>query len=309
MIPILIAIFYLSRYLKNQLTLSSKSDGKNIYTPIYELVRKSDNKKVIFYGCIHVGNETYYEILQSRLNAQEGIVMYEGNPKSSTVNKTKEKAFWTKFSEVIGGISQNNGITYSDEWISNDIMPNKLNKLAKMVLNTKLLDNFLNQYHDSSQATQLSISWLFSTFLLNRSLIYIMKIVAFILYFPFNLFNKRKVVSKLRERVKRHWTINVRNEYAIKKLDEYLPDHNVIGLLWGAAHYKGMKKHLLKLGFIQIHEEWLTAFTQVPHLPNTTEEIDIENAQDSWAFFYISWQVNNLLKIVRQELYFGFKIK
>ena len=255
-VVIMIALIALAIYIPVRLIViitNKTSDvirrkGKTLYVPVVNLYNKRTQQRITFLGCIHIGNNGYYRTLE-HIIAQNphATVLCEGKKDTFTDQDKIAKHPYTLLANMMGMVTQFT-MQYQEHWEYNDL-DEKLDQLSRIMkfLSKKqkdgktLEDQLRAMKPKEKEYTGKLLSWL----LMNMTF--------------FSLIGKLRK-KKWKQRVIDHVILDMRNEHAINEVDKRKDAHII--LLWGAAHYPGMKSLLMKRGFEQTDRDWIPALTR-----------------------------------------------
>ncbi len=216
-------------------------------------------RSIIVINVIHFADAQYYATLQKLIDSLEGYaVLFEGtgtltpeqkeslSPSEKVVSGEFDKLF--EVLKVLSGIlelkGQKEGLTYPSTWVRTDMPIRELiRRFAAEDLHivsndmpsiTKLLNS-----EGDRKIVRWFVNRMFAKFPAHA-----------VLLGAFALFSKKK-------RAMKRIILDERNTFAFEGIQEQ--SGNVV-TIWGAAHFRGIEKHLKRAGFRAIRKDWYPAY-------------------------------------------------
>lgn len=243
-------LYLISRVINYIGTNTVRVRNGRVQTPVVTFEHPQTKRRVVFVGTMHSGLASYYRELQSIIETHsDSIVLYEGGPPGwskrleDLTPAEVEAIYWCRRDTIrktynalrMGLVYQQDGITYRDTWISNDLPP----------LETIRLELEYGLSPKDSMARIVKSRRLENMFLVNMpTIFYILPLIKY-------------KIKKVRDRF--HIAETVRNEVALKGIFAHSTDKDIV-TIWGAKHIDGFGKGLRAAGFREIARTWHTCY-------------------------------------------------
>ncbi len=231
-------------------------DGE-LQTPVVFYEHPETKRLVVFIATIHFAEPEYFASLQQIIESLSGYkILFEGVGKLSQEEgrhlTEKERDIVMQFDYVfemthkIGELMsfqyQKDGLSYDSSWVNTDVRLHDLVQLfAKHdICLTKKTDDL---FRDKSFR-------LYGRWVLGK---------LFSHFVPFTVLVGLLTCFKRNEKFAKKSILDERNIVAVNGINEHLAKNNVV-TIWGAAHLRGIEKHLKQSGFREIRREWFTVY-------------------------------------------------
>ena len=236
-----------------------RNTDRRLETPVVFYEHPTTKRVVVFIATIHLAEPAYFAALQRLIGSLSGYkVLFEGvgklSPEGERALTEKERDVAKNFDHIfdltrkIGEIMslqyQREGFAYNSAWVNTDMRLYDLIRLfaeqdIRLVKKEKKLDELFDE------SMQLFIRWLINSMF--SQLVPVVVLVGILTFFSRD------------KRLAKRFILDTRNEEAVRGIDEYLTEGNVV-TIWGAAHLGGIEEQLKRTGFREVRREWFAAY-------------------------------------------------